>query len=409
MDYKLRCVTCGKYYDPDEVEYTCPICGPRFGTLEVVYDYENIKVSRGMFSKENDMFQFDMLLPLKKDYYKVPLRVGGTPLYEFPKVAEMLNISRFFIKYDGVNPTASYKDRASAVAIAKAVEKGYEIIYAASTGNAASSLAGLTASTHLKSVIFVPSTTPLPKLLQIKVFGALLVPIRADYDTVFDLSMKIGDKMGWYSRNSAINPYLLEGKKTGAMEIAVQLDYDIPDYVFVGVGDGTVISGIYKGFYDMYKVGLIDKVPKIVGVQSEGADAVKRAFESGEPFKPHDVTAKTIADSIAVGKPRDVIKACKYVKYSGGFYLSVSDEEIINAQLELASEMGVFSEPAGAAPYTGLKKAVKEGIIEKSSRVVMVVTGNGLKDPRSLEKVVKIRSLPADEDEILEYIDLNLN
>ena len=404
MKYKLRCITCGTIYDPDEVEYTCPKCGDRLGTLEVVYDYDEIKISREELSKDADMFQFEKLLPLEKNYYKVPLKVGGTPLYEFPSKAEEFGISRFFVKYDGVNPTASYKDRASAVAIAKAVEKGYDTIYAASTGNAASSLAGLTAPTHLKSVIFVPAKAPRPKIMQIKIFGAKLVPIDADYDTVFDLSMRVGEKMGWYCRNSAINPYLLEGKKTGGMEIAVQMDFDVPDYVLVGVGDGTVISGIYKGFYDMYKVGLIDRIPKIIGVQAEGSAAVKAAFDAGEPFKPHDLKANTLADSIAVGKPRDVIKACKYVKESGGFYVAVSDEEILDAGVELASNMGLFSEPAGSAPYAGLKKLIKEGRIEKGAKVVVVVTGNGLKDPSSYEKLFDIKPVEADLDKIFEFL-----
>ncbi len=405
MRYKLRCISCGTVYDPSEVEYTCPKCGPRKGTLEVIFDYDEIKVSREEFSPEADMFQFEKLLPLPKDYYKVPLKVGGTPLYEFPNTAEKLGLNRFLVKYDGVNPTASYKDRASAMAIAKATEKGYKIIYAASTGNAASSLSGLTAATpHLKSVIFVPVRAPRPKIVQIKVFGATLVAIDGSYDQAFDISMKVGEKMGWYSRNSAINPYLLEGKKTGAMEIAVQMGYEVPDYVLVGVGDGTVISGIYKGFYDMYKVELIDRVPKIIGVQAEGADAVKKVFDKGEPFEPIDMEASTIADSIAVGKPRDVVKACRYVKASGGFYVSVSDEEIIEAQVELASEMGVFAEPAGAAPYAGLKKLLKIGKVGKDDVVVIAVTGNGLKDIRALEKKFDITPVSPNEEDVLDYL-----
>ncbi len=406
MSYKLRCISCGTVYDPDEVEYTCPKCGPRKGTLEVVFNYDEIKVSKEEFTPDGDMFQFEKLLPLPKDYYKVPLKVGGTPLYDFPRVAEKLGLNRFLVKYDGVNPTASYKDRASALAIAKATEKGYDTIYAASTGNAASSLAGLTASTpHLKSVIFVPAKAPRPKIVQIKVFGATLVPIDGSYDQAFDISMKIGKKMGWYSRNSAINPYLLEGKKTGAMEIAVQMKYEVPDYVLVGVGDGTVISGLYKGFYDMYKVGLVDRIPRIIGVQSEGADAVKRVFDRGEPFEPIDMEANTIADSISVGKPRDVVKACKYVKASGGFYVAVSDEEIIDAQVELASEMGVFAEPAGSAPYAGLKKLIRSGRIGRKDTVAIVVTGNGLKDIRALEKRFEIVPVEPDEEKVLEYLE----
>ncbi len=404
MSYVLRCINCGRTFSPDEVEYTCPYCGDRKGTLEVVYDFESIKVSREEFSPEADMFQFRKLLPLRKGFYKPPLKVGGTPLYEFPSVAEKLGISRFLAKYDGTNPTASYKDRASAMAIAKAVEKGYEVIYAASTGNAASSLAGLSAPTHLKSVIFVPASAPKPKLLQILVYGAILVPIDASYDMAFDLSMEIGREMGWYSRNSAINPYLLEGKKTGAMEIAVQNHWELPDYVFVGVGDGTVVSSLFKGFYDMWKAELVDRVPRIVGVQAEGADFVKRVFDKGEPFKPEDGEAKSIADSIAVGKPRDVIKACKYVKRSGGFFISVTDEEILDAQLELASDTGVFAEPAGAAPYAGLKKAIREGRVERGASVAIVVTGSGLKDPRSIESHFDITPLSPEKESIMEYL-----
>ncbi len=402
--YKLRCMNCGRIYDPDSVEYTCPNCGSRLGTLEVVFDYNEIEVHREEFSKEGDMWQFEKLLPLPKDYYRVPLKVGGTPLYELPFVAEKTGMNRFFVKYDGVNPTASYKDRASAMAIAKAVEKGYDTIYAASTGNAASSLAGLTAPTHLKSVIFVPARAPKPKLVQISVYGATLVAIDGNYDQAYDISLKIGEKYGWYCRNSAINPYLLEGKKTGGMEMAVQMDWEIPDYVIVGVGDGTVVSGIYKGFYDMYRVGLIDGIPKMIGVQAEGADAVKRVFDRGEPFRPDDITPKTIADSIAVGKPRDLLKACEYVKRSRGFYVAVSDEEILTAQLELASEMGIFAEPAGAASYAGFKKSVEQGRIERGATVVVVVTGNGLKDPSHLEERLVLEPVEPKEEAVIEYL-----
>ena len=404
LKYKLRCITCGTFYDPDEVEYTCPKCGDRLGTLEVVFDYESIKVRREDFTKNADIWQFEPILPISKNAYKTHLKVGGTPLYEFPNLAAEFNIKNFYIKYDGSNPTASYKDRASAIALAKAYEKGYKTIYCASTGNAASSLAGLGASTDLDIYIFLPASAPIAKLSQLYIYGAKVIPIDGTYDQAFDISMKIGEEMGWYSRNSAINPYLLEGKKTGALEIAVQLDWKIPDYVMVGVGDGTVISGIYKGFYDFYKLGLIDKIPKIIGVQAEGADAVKRTFDKGEPYIPQDIEAKTIADSIGVGKPRDVIKACKYVKKSGGFYISVSDNEILNAIKELAEISGIFAEPAGAAPYAGFKKLQKSGFFSKTDEVVIVVTGNGLKDIKAVEKFVKIEPVKPDLDSVREVI-----
>ena len=403
--YKLRCISCGRVYDENEVEYTCPICGERLGTLEVIYDYDEIDLHREELDKSSDIWQFEKILPIGKNSYRTKLKVGGTPLYDFPSIAEKFGIGRFLVKYDGSNPTASYKDRASAIAITKAYEKGYETIYCASTGNAASSLAGLSAPTDLNVYIFLPSSAPIAKISQLFVYGAKVVPIDGSYDQAFDISMKIGRMMGWYSRNSAINPYLLEGKKTGAMEIAVQLDWDVPNYIIVGVGDGTVISSIYKGFYDFYMLKLVDRIPRIIGVQAEGADAVKRTFERGEPFTPIDITARTIADSISVGKPRDVIKACKYVKRSGGFFVSVSDEEIIRSVKELAELTGVFAEPAGAVSYAGFKKLSREGLFKVNDSVVLVATGNGLKDVKAVERFVDLKPVKPKVDLVLKYIE----
>lgn len=403
--YRLRCVTCGRVYNPEEVEYTCPHCGERFGTLEVVYDYDEIKLKRSDLSKEGDIWQFLPLLPLSEDCYKVPLKIGGTSLYSFKNLGKRFGLGDLLVKYDGGNPTGSYKDRATVIAIAKAYEKGFDTIYCASTGNAASSLAGLSAPTDLKTYIFLPAKAPIAKISQLFVYGARVIAIDGSYDTAFDISMRIGEERGWYSRNSAINPYLLEGKKTGAMEIAVQNDWNVPDFVMVGVGDGTVISSIYKGFFDLYMIGLIDRIPRIIGVQAEGADAVKRTFEGGEPFKPHDVIAETVADSISVGKPRDVIKACKYIKRSGGFFITVSDEEILLSVKELAEETGIFAEPAGAVPYAGMKKLAKRSFFEKEDTVCLVVTGNGLKDIKAVERFVDLKPVKPDLESVREVIE----
>ncbi|APT76027.1 threonine synthase [Marinitoga sp. 1137] len=400
--YKLRCISCGKVYEPDEVEYTCPVCGDRLGTLEVIYDYDEIKVKKEEFGKFDNIWQFEKILPISDKAYKTPLHVGGTPYYEHKKLAEELGIKNLFIKYDGTNPTASYKDRASALAIAKAYEKGYETIYCASTGNAASSLAGLSAPTKLKTYIFLPASAPIAKISQLFIYGANVIPIDGTYDEAFDISLKIGEENGWYCRNSAINPYLLEGKKTGALEIAVQSNWDVPDYVLVSVGDGTVISSFYKGFYDFYKLGLIDKIPRIIGVQAEGAAAIKRVFDKGEPFMPDDIETHTIADSISVGKPRDVVKACKYVKASGGYFVSVSDEEILNAIYELSTKTGIFAEPAGATSYAGLKRISEK--IGKDSTVAIVVTGNGLKDVKAIESFVNLKKVKPDLNAVREVI-----
>ncbi|GAB6189734.1 threonine synthase [Marinitoga arctica] len=401
--YKLKCISCGKIYEPDDIEYTCPICGDRLGTLEVIYDYDNIRINREEFSKYEKIWQFEKILPITKNSYRSPLNIGGTPLYNFPKLSEELGLKQLIIKYDGTNPTASYKDRASAIAITKAYEKGYETIYCASTGNAASSLAGLSAPTKLKTFIFLPASAPIAKISQLFIYGANVIPIDGTYDEAFDISMKIGEEKGWYCRNSAINPYLLEGKKTGALEIAVQNNWDIPDYILVSVGDGTVISSFYKGFYDFYKLGLIDKIPKIIGVQAEGAAAVKRVFDKGEPFLPDDIETNTIADSISVGKPRDVIKACKYVKASGGYFVSVSDEEILNAIYELSLKTGIFGEPAGATSYAGLKKISKK--LGKEAKVAIVITGNGLKDVKAIEKFVNLKKVKPEINAVREVIE----
>ncbi len=372
---------CGKIYEPDEVMYTCPTCGNRLGTLEVLYD--SFEKFERYDLEHKGIWAFSNFLPVNEEHFEVPLLVGNTPLYEKKALARQLGLETLYVKDDGRNPTASYKDRASALAVAKAKELGYDTIYCASTGNAASSLAGLTAASKMKSVIFVPKSAPRAKITQLLVYGATVIAVDGSYDEAFDLSLEIGKEFGWYCRNSAVNPYLLEGKKTGAIEAAYQLGWKVPDVAMVSVGDGTVVSSIYKGFHDLFQAGLIDKIPTVIGVQAEGANAVMKTFESKVFDSPKDMVASSMADSIAVGKPRDVLKACKYVKASNGKFVSVSDEEIGSAIVELARETGVFAEPAGATTYAGLKK-IKDELNGKS--VILFITGNGLKDVKSVEK-----------------------
>ncbi len=393
MKYKLKCITCEKIYEPKEDFYFCPECGERFGTLEVIYDYDNLNIKKEDFSKEKGMFQFEKLLPVSS-HTRFDEYIGATPLIEFN---DLLGINKVLIKYDGTNFSASYKDRASIIAINKAIEEKKDTIFCASTGNAATSLAMLSASTNLKTYIFVPNTIPIGKRLQLEVSGATILAIEGNYDQAFDLSMEIGLKKGWYLRNSAINPYLLEGKKTGAFEVIVQNNYEDIDYLFVSVGDGTVVSALYKGFYEFKKLKLISKIPKIIGVQSEGLDAVKRTFEQGAPYAPVDIEGTTIADSIAVGMPRDVIKACKYVEASNGKFITVSDIKIKEAIFELGKSTGIFAEPAGAITYGGFKKMVELNEINKNDKVCLVITGNGLKDPDVLKNDIENGFIEIDE------------
>jgi len=389
----LHCVTCGSVYGPDQVEYTCPSCGPRLGTLEVRYDYEQLSktLTRDVFAESGheSMWRYMPLLPIESEEFIQPLRVGWTPLYQFPDLARELNLSALYVKDDGQNPTASYKDRASSIVVIKAQEKSKPVVTCASTGNAASSLAGFAASTSLETVIFVPKTAPEAKVAQLLVYGARVFLVNGSYDVAYDLAAEAAEAFGWYNRSAAVNPYLVEGKKTGAIELAEQMNWQPPDVVFVGVGDGSVISGVCKGFAELHTMGWIDKVPQVIGVQAETSAPIAKAFAAydGQDVWFEDIEAHTVADSICVGKPRDVVKAVKFVSANGGRYVTVSDDEILDAIITLARRTGVFGEPAGAAAYAGLLASVKAGELEGKSAAVLI-TGNGLKDVSSARKVV---------------------
>lgn len=400
--YHLRCISCKQTYKSTQNIYVCPKCGERLGTLEVVYNYQDIHINLLELRGSDGIEQYRALLPIDDNTPLTSLKVGGTPLYSYKN---LLGIKEVLIKYEGGNPTGSYKDRATAIAISKAKEESAKAIYCASTGNAASSLAGLNAITDMDTYIFLPAKAPLAKLAQLYVFGAKVIKIDASYDEVFDLSMEIGKRYGWYCRNSAINPYLLEGKKTCAYEIIVQNNWQVPNVVVVGVGDGTVISSLYKGFYDFYQLGLINEIPQIIGVQAKGACSVYRAFNNCEESYIQDMKANTIADSISVGKPRDVVKACKYVKKSRGTIITVSDEEIIESIHEMAVNTGVFGEPAGAISYAGMKKIVAENEEYRKKSICLVVSGNGLKDIQAIERLIKKREFTLDINEICAAIE----
>ena len=386
---ELKCVLCGASYAPGEVEYTCPVCGLD-GTLDVLYDYESAArtMTKGALAgRERSLWRYEEILPIV-DKGSIPhLAVGWTPLYECPAVAEEYGVREFMVKDDGRNPTGSLKDRASAVGVARAIDINQRTIACASTGNAASSLSGFAAVGGLRSFIFVPEKAPVAKVTQLLVYGATVVLVKGDYADVFNLATAAINKYGWYNRNCAINPYLVEGKKTCALEIAEQTGWDLPDRVFISVGDGCCIGGLYKGFSDLLRMGLISRMPKIVGVQAQGAKPIYDAFKSKAErvaFGPAD----TVADSISVGAPRNWAKALRAVRESEGDMVAVSDEEILSAIPELARKTGVFGEPAGAAAFAGFRKMAKEGLLGRGERIAVVVTGNGLKDIESARKSV---------------------
>ena len=395
-----KCVRCGKIYEAVPQLTNCA-CG---GILDIVYDYDYIKtrLTRETLAgrRDNSMWRYRELLPVEEDTQAPPLRVGWSPLYEAKALAEELGIGRLYVKDDGLNPTASLKDRASSMAVAKALEAGARVIACSSTGNAASSLAGNAAAAGLKTYIFVPSRAPKGKVAQLMTFGATVISVQGSYEETFELSKAAIEKWGWYNRNAAINPYLSEGKKTVGLEIMEQLNWTVPDYIAISVGDGCTIAGLWKGLKDLHAIGLIDRLPRLISAQAEGCCPLNRAIETGEDWRPME--ENTLADSIAVGVPRNADKALMAIRESNGLTVNVSDAEIMAAQKLLGRTCGVFGEPAGVTGAAGLKKLCEQGRIERDAAVVSVVTGNGLKDvANAIAACGEPISIPGDMDRLL--------
>lgn len=381
----LKCVKCGRKYDPSEIDYTCCDCGID-GILDVALDYPAIKKVMTRAYLENNgnysLWRYLPALPLEGESGVQPLAAGWTPLYRTEKFARETGLKSLWIKDDSRNPTASLKDRASAVGVAKAVELGRGVICAASTGNAASSLSGFAASAGIPTYIFVPKTAPEAKVAQLLIYGSTVFLVDGAYDAAVELCFKAAGEYGWYNRSCAINPYLVEGKKTVAYEMAEQLCWEVPDIVVVAVGDGCTIAGVWKGFLECFKLGLTDRVPKIVGVQAEKSNPVTRAFNK-RTYEFDYKTPETIADSISVGIPRNGIKALNAVNESGGRMIDVTDEEILGAMKLLARRTGIFGEPAGVAGFAGVLKMSELGMLRGDETVACIVTGSGLKDIKS--------------------------
>jgi len=354
--------------------------------LDVVYDYNEVRrrLTRKALSKRPfSHWRYRELLPIPEKAILPSLLVGWTPLCEAPSLARHVSIRTLHLKDDGRNPTASLKDRASSVGAVLARHRRMPVIACASTGNAASSLAGMSASLGLRSVIFVPERAPDPKVTQLLIFGATVFRVVGGYDDAFRISQQACERWGWYNRNCAINPYLMEGKKTVGLEIAEQFDWQVPDWVAMSVGDGCSIAGLWKAFRELKMLGLTDRTPRILGVQAAGAAPVTEAFRTGAPMR--SMIPQTVADSIAVGVPRNWRKAVLAVRESGGTMINVSDEEILDAMRYCGRLTGIFAEPAAATAVAGLKRAVEEQVVARRSSAVAVISGNGLKDIRSAQ------------------------
>lgn len=408
MDHvtSLRSLISGQEFAPDEVMYVDPAYGNE-GILDVQYDYDLIKqhISREQLEANRDftIWRYKPLLPVDAEAAVPPLAIGWTPLYDAPRMAEHLGLRQVWVKDDGRNPTASFKDRASAIAVVKAQEQNADVVTTASTGNAAAALSGLCAGVAQQNVIFVPESAPQAKVAQLLVFGSTVLLVRGTYDDAFELCLQAADEYGWYNRNTGYNPYMSEGKKTASYEICEQLNWQVPDAIFVSVGDGCIIGGLHKGLKDLLAMGWIERMPRLIGVQAAGSDYMYQAWVNDEDVltKP-PIDAQTVADSISAGLPRDRMKAMAAVKDTGGAYVSVTDREILDAIPAMARLSGVFGEPAGATAYAGLVKAVNDGLVSSSDRVVVLNTGNGLKDIASaMTAVDQIGTVP-------HYVDTDL-
>ncbi len=392
----LKCSLCRAEYELAAAQYTCPQDG---GNLDLLLDYDAIRrqiTPEGLrASREGSLWRYLPLLPVSDPGQTgTPLRFAGwTPLYQPPRLAEKLGMAHLWVKDESRNPTASFKDRASAVVVARAREIRAEVVVTASTGNAGAALAGMAAAVGQRAVILAPRSAPPAKIAQLLIFGAQVILVDGSYDDAFDLTIQAAQEFGWYCRNTGYNPFTAEGKKTAALEIWEQLPQSVAAgmadswlNVFVSVGDGNIISGLHKGFKDLHALGWLERMPRLWGVQAEGSAAVANAYFSGsESIVP--VSARTLADSISVDLPRDGVRAVRAARETNGGYLLVSDAEILSAIAELG-RVGVFAEPAGATAYAGLVKAIRAGVIQPHEPVVVINTGSGLKDVRAAMQAV---------------------
>jgi threonine synthase len=396
--FTLRCTECSQTFSEDPKLLVCPACSRHQergrevrGALTVEIDTLPARWPTAPMNSPETLLTF---WPLHRTDVLPDVPVGQTPLLTVPALREELGLKRLFVKDDSRNPSGSYKDRASLLVVAKAREYGITTIAAASTGNAATALSALGAAARLRCVVFVPASTPEAKLVQMQSYGALVLPVAGSYDDAFELSIDACKHFGWYNRNTALNPFTTEGKKTSSLEIAYDLHHRHAleaDAVLVPVGDGVIISGVAKGFRDLLRAGLIRKMPRLIAIQPERSPALVNALRSGgdtvQPFSG----ANSVADSLNVDVPRHARLALREIRQSGGTGLLVTEDMIFEAIGFMASRTGVFPEPAGATAVAGLREAVRQKIVAPDETVVTLVTGTGLKDIKSAAKLQQKR------------------
>jgi threonine synthase len=409
-EFIFRCSECGVTYAETEVRSTCPSCAASQesgGVVRGVLEVELATLPDGWPPRRYAEFEFlQPFLPISHPETLPHLVVGGTPLLPVPGLRRELGMPNLWIKDDSRNPSGSTKDRASLLVVAKAIEYGIDTLATASTGNAASALAAVAGAAGRRAIVFVPADAPAAKLVQMLAYGATVIRLEGDYDDAFELCCEACDTFGWYNRNTAVNPFTIEGKKTAALEIAAQLAPDECDAVVVPTGDGVILAGIAKGFSDLSRCGLISRTPRLVAVQPSGSAAIVTAAQSGADTVEPLAEAASIADSLTVRVPRNATLCLRRIRESGGAGVAVSDRAIVAAIGRLARTTGVFAEPAGAAALAGLESALDQSLVGRDERVVLLITGSGLKDVAAATQAVAVpATIAADIDAIAELLD----
>ncbi len=382
-NHKVICWDCGADVEDPYVN-VCPKCG---GLLTVKMDLEPVKEMRpqDLRKEQIGVWRYYPFMPVDPAH-KVSIQEGGTPLYKTDRLAEDMGVSQLHVKFEGLNPTGSFKDRGMTMGVSHAKELGATVVGCASTGNTSASLAAYAAKADMKCAVFLPSgKVAAGKLAQALFYGAKVLSIDGNFDDALDLARKMADARKLYLLNS-INPYRPEGQKSVLFEIMDQLEYDIPDRIILPVGNAANIWAVYKAIQELKEVGWIDKVPMLTGIQASGSAPVAKAFAAKKKDFIPEENPETVATAIRIGNPVSGRKALHAIYDTGGYSTTVTDEEIIAAQQLLGKREGVCVEPASAASIAGLKKLIGMGIIDKSEKVVCICTGNGLKDPDTIIK-----------------------
>ncbi len=405
--FSYNCINCGSLYNSNEIRYLCEKCAlenkpdlPPKGVLKTVYNYKSINKSFDQLKETG----FIDLYPINSTDSLPNLCIGQTPLYSISSLSNKNLPFELYLKDDSQNPTFSFKDRASAIVSAFAKEKEISTIITASTGNAGSSLAGICAANNQKAIVMVPESAPIAKIIQIIMYGATIVPVKGSYDDAFDFSLSATKEFGWYNRNTAFNPLTIEGKKSVSFEIFDQLKREVPDRIFIPVGDGVIISGVYKGFEDLMKLGIINRMPVIVAIQASGSDNLTKNLKSD---KFTIKKSNTIADSISVDIPRNFYMTKKYIEQYDGEWITVSDKQIFDASLFLSKNTGLFAEPAAAAAFAGFLEYRQKSKLQDESKNVVLLTGSGLKDINAVKSIARIpEAIKPELNELMKFLDL---